>query len=138
MKNIKIVEGVEGRWNYHLSLSGLNGQPTLCNKKNVMSTNLPLSAWGAITHLHESYCKECEIIHKTGEMKEKEWQSANDSLIEKRCKFCNRPYHISSLKVFHIDKHFEHEMGPGHVDICLDCYTKTGTELISPCECDID
>jgi hypothetical protein len=61
---LRIVEGVEGIWHYHLSETGLNSHPALCGKANVMQTEIPLSAWGKRSHLSETYCKECEKIWK--------------------------------------------------------------------------
>jgi hypothetical protein len=62
--HLKVVEGVEGIWHYHISETGRNGQPALCGKTNVMSTELPLSLWGKKGHLNETYCEECERIWK--------------------------------------------------------------------------
>lgn len=59
-EGLKIVEGVESVWFYHLSDTGKNGQPALCGNKRVMSTHMPLSAWGTRGHLNEKYCPECE------------------------------------------------------------------------------
>ena len=59
-ENLKIVEGIEGYYFYHLSESGKNMQPALCGKKTVMITHLRLSSWGKKSHLNERYCKECE------------------------------------------------------------------------------
>jgi ferredoxin len=57
---LHIVEGVAGMWHYHLSETGQNWQPTLCGNNRVMRTSLPLSKWGTVGHLKETYCKECE------------------------------------------------------------------------------
>jgi hypothetical protein len=59
---LKIVEGVAGIWHYHLSEYGTTGQPALCGKKDVMHTEIPLSVWGIKSHLHETYCEECEQL----------------------------------------------------------------------------
>jgi hypothetical protein len=56
---LKIVEGVESIWHYHLSESGLNGKPTLCGITSVMQTNIPLSSWGIRSHLPKKYCAKC-------------------------------------------------------------------------------
>lgn len=61
---IKIVEGVESTWFYHLSMSGDNYQPALCGKTSVMTTSLPLKSWGIVSHLHERYCPDCESAAK--------------------------------------------------------------------------
>lgn len=51
-----IKEGVEGMFHYHL------GQPhrwvSLCGRR-VMSTGIPLQAWGSKSHLNEKWCSEC-------------------------------------------------------------------------------
>ena len=60
---MKVVEGVEGVWFYHLSESGLSGQPALCGEKHVMSTSIPLTYWGTKGHLHERYCLGCGILY---------------------------------------------------------------------------
>jgi hypothetical protein len=57
---VKIVEGVEGLWYYHLSETGKNGKPALYGNKNVMNTGLPLNTRGFKGHLNERYCRECE------------------------------------------------------------------------------
>lgn len=59
-KDLKIVEGIEGYYFYHLSKSGKNMQPALCGNRNVMSTNCKISSWGKRTHIKERYCTECE------------------------------------------------------------------------------
>ena len=62
---LKIVEGAASVWHYHLSETGKSGDPALCGEKKVMATSIPLSSWGQVSHLHESYCKDCE--RKLGE-----------------------------------------------------------------------
>lgn len=57
---LKVVEGVEGYWHYHLSETGISGRPALCGNKRVMHTEIPLSTWGTKSHLNEKYCSECE------------------------------------------------------------------------------
>ena len=65
MKSLKIVEGVAGVWHYHLSETGHNGKPALCGNPKVMQTEVPLSSWMTPpSHLHETYCKECNDIYK--------------------------------------------------------------------------
>lgn len=59
----EIWEGVSGCWHYHISTGGRKG--VQCGDENVMSTDLPLDSWGFKSdHLHETYCKECEIAYK--------------------------------------------------------------------------
>jgi hypothetical protein len=62
--SLKIVEGIEGYYFYHLSESGKNMQQALCGNRNVMLTNLRLSSWGTKSHLNERYCKKCEELSK--------------------------------------------------------------------------
>jgi len=57
---MKIVEGIMGYYFYHLSKSGHNGRPAICGEKRVMSTEIPLNAWGKVTHIGERYCKICD------------------------------------------------------------------------------
>lgn len=66
-----IVEGVASVWHYHLSESGLNGKPALCGKTEVMHTAVPLSTWGMRSHLHETYCTECERLAPIGIIKKR-------------------------------------------------------------------
>ena len=80
---MKVVEGVEGIWHYHLSESGKSDQPALCGKLNVMSTEIPLSVWGKKGHLNETYCEECEKIWKNGS-KDKRHQDGIKRLLEKQ------------------------------------------------------
>lgn len=54
--SVKVVEGIEGRWHYHLRKDG--GLSSLCGK-SVMPTRIPLEAWGVVTHLNEHYCAQC-------------------------------------------------------------------------------
>lgn len=56
---MKIVETVYGYYSYHLSETGKAGQLTLCGRKDVMQTEVPLSAWGFVGHLNEKWCKDC-------------------------------------------------------------------------------
>ena len=62
---LHIVEGVAGIWHYHLSITGLNGKPSLCGISAVMKTSMPLSVWNEKSHLNETYCKECSKIAET-------------------------------------------------------------------------
>jgi len=65
MKNLKIVEGVESVWHYHLSETGKSAQPALCGNKRVMNTLIPLDNWGKKSgHIPDSFCKECDAIFK--------------------------------------------------------------------------
>jgi hypothetical protein len=57
--NVKIVEGFGGTWFYHLTNDDL--QRALCGARTI-STQLPLATWGQVGHLHERYCKECELL----------------------------------------------------------------------------
>ena len=60
---MRIVEGVESVWYYHLSETGENGKSALCGNKDVMTTSIPLSTWGHVSHINEGYCKKCEEIY---------------------------------------------------------------------------
>jgi hypothetical protein len=59
---ISVVEGVEEHWNYHLRKAG--DLRSLCGK-TVMTTGVPLAAWGVVTHLNESYCPTCKALAET-------------------------------------------------------------------------
>ena len=60
--DLTIREGVESVWHYHLAVDGL----PLCGRSKgiTMPTQLPINTWGMKTHIHETYCKECERIAK--------------------------------------------------------------------------
>jgi len=69
---MKVVEGVMGYYFYHLSETGKNGQITLCGTKQVMQTGIPVSAWGAKSHLNEKWCEKCwKIYQRKGEKNER-------------------------------------------------------------------
>ncbi len=58
-----IVEGSAGMWHFHLSLTGKNGDPSLCGNREVMLTHSPLKQWGfKPRHYPSSYCQQCEGI----------------------------------------------------------------------------
>lgn len=60
---LKIVEGVIGYYNYHLSESGNNYEPALCGKRDVMHSGMLLRDWNmAPTHIRYAFCKECHRI----------------------------------------------------------------------------
>jgi hypothetical protein len=57
---LKIVEGVIGYYNYHLSESGNNYEPALCGKRDVMHSGMRIRDWNmAPTHIRYSFCKTC-------------------------------------------------------------------------------
>lgn len=58
--SLKIVEGIESVWYYHLSETGDNCKPALCGNRRVMRTSIPLKTWGMRSHIGEKYCSECE------------------------------------------------------------------------------
>lgn len=63
IERLHIIEGVLGNYNYHLSVTGRNGQPSLCGSTEVMSTQIPLTRWNSARgHLHSAYCKRCTEI----------------------------------------------------------------------------
>lgn len=61
-RDLKIVEGVESVWHYHLSNTGLSGYPALCGNKNVMNTSIPFSSWGKKGHIPQTYCQKCNEL----------------------------------------------------------------------------
>lgn len=62
---LKIVEGVESVWFYHLSETGKNYEPALCGRKQVMRTEIPLSNWNKKGgNVPSSYCTECDRLYK--------------------------------------------------------------------------
>lgn len=65
-EDLKIVEGVESVWHYHLSETGENYKPALCGRIEVMKTLIPIGTWGMKgDHIPSSYCKKCnEIFEK--------------------------------------------------------------------------
>lgn len=64
-EDLKIVEGVESVWHYHLSESGETARPALCGNVRVMTTKIPLATWGSKKgHIPSSYCKTCDHMYK--------------------------------------------------------------------------
>lgn len=59
-KAMSITEGIEGYYNYHLCSDGKTSK-ALCGAAT-MQTYVPLSAWGTISHLNESWCKKCKAM----------------------------------------------------------------------------
>ena len=61
--NVKMCEGVEGMWNYHLCPEDdENGTKSLCGRQTMYSGS-PISSWGFKPgHMPSSYCMECEKI----------------------------------------------------------------------------
>ena len=58
---LRLVEGVESVWNYHLAFGP--EIRALCNPgRTMMSTGIPLAAWGHRDHIPSSYCRECERL----------------------------------------------------------------------------
>ncbi len=57
-KSIRIVEGVESVWVYHLA----KDKKALCGKQGIMETKIPLNTWGMKSHIGEKYCRKCEDI----------------------------------------------------------------------------
>lgn len=58
-----VVEGVAGVYFYHLSETGGSYRPAFCGEHRVMTTQIPVTAWGVrSSHLHEKYCAECTRI----------------------------------------------------------------------------
>lgn len=65
-ENLKIVEGVESVWFYHLSVTGKNYEPALCGRREVMRTQLPLSSWGFKDgNVPSKYCPKCNEQYHT-------------------------------------------------------------------------
>lgn len=54
-EKLKIVEGVESVWHYHLSKTGESGKEALCGNKRVMATKIPLSTWNSKPNHIPSY-----------------------------------------------------------------------------------
>jgi hypothetical protein len=55
VQNKTLVEGSSGTWFYHFSDDGKTAR---CGAK-AMSTEVPESSWGVVTHLKERYCRVC-------------------------------------------------------------------------------
>ncbi len=64
MKNdnseLLITEGVAGYYHYHLSRED-SFTKALCGR-DVMKTEIPLSSWGVVTHLNETWCEQCAAL----------------------------------------------------------------------------
>lgn len=70
---IEVVEGIHGTWHYHLRDTDSNDREkynkfmaSLCGR-DVMRCNLPIKAWGTVTHLKERYCEQCWKIYQSQE-----------------------------------------------------------------------
>lgn len=64
---MKITEGVESVWRYHLSLDHLASKG-LCGAR-VMHTSIPLDRWGQTPpnyHIPEKWCAECARLAGIG------------------------------------------------------------------------
>jgi len=61
---LHVTEGVSGTWFYHLSEVGTNARG-LCGAQT-MYTAIPLSSWGAKSHLNERYCADCQRLGEAG------------------------------------------------------------------------
>jgi hypothetical protein len=58
---LRLVEGVESVWNYHLAFGPAT--KALCDpRRTMMSCPAPLSTWGYRSHIPSSYCRECERL----------------------------------------------------------------------------
>jgi len=55
---IVLLEGVEGRWHYHLGFDKPH-ITSLCGETHVMGSSAPLDSWGYRGHLNETYCDHC-------------------------------------------------------------------------------
>lgn len=57
---LHIVEGSASLHSYHLSVTGENGQLSLCGSVNTMRTSFLLRTWNSEPgHLRCSYCAKC-------------------------------------------------------------------------------
>jgi len=64
-EDLKIVEGVESVWHYHLSETGETYKSALCGRVQVMHTEIPLSTWGKKGgNVPSSYCTKCDGIYR--------------------------------------------------------------------------
>ena len=53
-----ICESTASIWAYHLSLDG--GKSSLCGRRDMMPTQIPLRCWGIkSSHIPEKYCVSC-------------------------------------------------------------------------------
>lgn len=60
---LRIVEGNASVWHYHLSETGLSGQPAVCGERRVMLSNANPKDWGLRGgHVPCSYCSTCEKL----------------------------------------------------------------------------
>lgn len=58
MAELSICESRASVWAYHLSRDG--GRTSLCDRTDMMPTQLPLRTWGLKSgHIPESYCSKC-------------------------------------------------------------------------------
>lgn len=62
---LHLVEGNLSVWNYHLSITGKSGAPSLCGTTAVMRSGVPLASWNTEPgHLRMKYCKQCTKLAK--------------------------------------------------------------------------
>jgi len=74
-KRLMVCESSTSMWNYHLrivkegeeKLGGGAGK-SLCDKPMGWDTNIPLSAYGSVSHIDETWCKICYQIASKAEM----------------------------------------------------------------------
>lgn len=60
-EGLRLVEGVESIWNYHLAFGP--ERKALCSPTRVMmATGAPLNTWGYRSHVPSTYCRECERL----------------------------------------------------------------------------
>jgi hypothetical protein len=60
-----IVEGDMSLYTYHLSVTGMNGQPSLCGSTRTMQTSIPMTTWNhPPSHIRSKYCRKCTEIAK--------------------------------------------------------------------------
>jgi len=55
---LRVLEGIHGTWHYHLGPKELRVPTSLCGDV-VMTTSMPVSAWGTKTHINERWCSRC-------------------------------------------------------------------------------
>lgn len=56
----EVAESISGTYFYHVrdANSTTDAYRALCGAR-VMTTSIPMSDWGVVTHLHDRWCKQC-------------------------------------------------------------------------------
>lgn len=57
--HLVVTETTASTWAYHLSEWGA-GLVSLCGRRDLMRTEIPVAAWGTVDHIPSRWCRKCE------------------------------------------------------------------------------